>query len=745
MNKTLTALTTLTTLAMLALLTACGGGGDSSSSADGYTVSGGTVQKGPLVQGSSITVNTLNSTTWQPSGASYTFEITNNLGNFSAASTVFNAQYAESTALGYYFDELKGVVSNDMVYLRGLSDLRNDKAINLNVLTDMVRARIRVLTTRATSKLTFPNARLQAQKELLTAFYIYNSADLLPSTTTGPANFNEIDLSKTRNADQILAAISGVITQMGQNGSGINLALSRLEMDLADDGLINNSPNYAASNVTRLSSAETATNFTAVADNLNAFYGNANFTGTSVGQWIDSSGGVDRVIDRYKFTATGTLNVESKSPFYLAGSDDVGQCMSVDAGKLYRKASGAASATLVTTATVKAVAGDQYQIGLTPTAPGPISGFIQRSAPPVAGGACPTVLPSTGLTRIVKYLVTTLGIIANNFDPSYAIDAFVETPAGNIVQVISQIGSPYASTLQSTSPTTGLVWKFSESTQSYSYGGGTKISQNKNGDIFWARDSRVSKVSSSGAEVWTYSAPGGNIYFRTSAATDGGVFAARPGTSHGLIKITSSGQLAWTSSFSITGRGSVYDIKAAIDGGLYVSGTVDYGDGLNGVGITDRSAFISKISSTGAVVWTRLISQQAVGVMDAFGFGLQEAPDGSIYVGGQGLPLRPAGGSATRFIDKFSSAGDLLWSINVQATPATLAVDDSSVYCFGTVAQVANSIVTKLKSDGSFIRDVALATGGGSPNEMVISKSGNILASGIWSNGSGFFATLSNP
>ena len=65
------------------VIAGCGGGGD--SDAVSYTVDSGTAQKGPLAQGSVVTVGELNSTTLQPNGKEYTFRTTNNLGTFSTA------------------------------------------------------------------------------------------------------------------------------------------------------------------------------------------------------------------------------------------------------------------------------------------------------------------------------------------------------------------------------------------------------------------------------------------------------------------------------------------------------------------------------------------------------------------------------------------------------------------------------------------------------------------------------------
>jgi hypothetical protein len=144
-----------------------------------------------------------------------------------------------------------------------------------------------------------------------------------------------------------------------------------------------------------------------VASNLNAFYGTNTITAARLTPWLDSSGGVDQVIDKFKYVASnvavGTL---SKSPAYTVGADDVGQCFSVGgvttgatAGLYYN---GAATA-VVGTKLVKG--GDSVTIGINASSAGSYSGFIQRSAP-AANGVCPTTAPTSGLVRVQKYTVT---------------------------------------------------------------------------------------------------------------------------------------------------------------------------------------------------------------------------------------------------------------------------------------------------------------------------------------------------
>ena len=402
-------------LALGAALSGCGGGaGDTITQTDaGFQVESGVVQKGPLTVGSSVSINELNPVTMVPLGTSYNFEIRDDFGSFQPANTVFKQRLLEATATGYYLDELTGQVSDDTVTLRGMSDLSVDRAINVNLLTDLSNARIRTLITQPSGPMVFSAARAQAQREVLAAFSIYNSAELLAGGTQ-PANFSELDLSKNRNADQMLTAVSAVVTQIGVTGGGITRFINQFEKDLADDGLINNSPKFSLPLAPQLSAAYKAVDFDRLAANLNNFYTTTTYTAAALSKWVDSSGGEDKVIDRLKSEALNVAaTAESKSPVYVAGSDDVGQCMSASTGKLYQ------NGKLVTAATVKALKGETYAVGLTGSATQvEVVGYLQRSAP--VAGVCPAKLPTTGTIRLAMHSIS----IAGAANPKVIVDVF---------------------------------------------------------------------------------------------------------------------------------------------------------------------------------------------------------------------------------------------------------------------------------------------------------------------------------
>ncbi|NBO20208.1 MAG: hypothetical protein EBV03_13510, partial [Proteobacteria bacterium] len=162
------------------------------------------------MQGSQITINELSTPNFQPTGRSFSLEVSSNDGKFNPSGIYFVSPYLSTSALGYYFNEISGLPSSDVVFLRGLSDLSAgaDTVINVNSLSSISKSRIINLATGTNllnpstglayssppAKLPFASARAQAQAENLKAFYIYNGATLLSGKNAQPANFTALDL-----------------------------------------------------------------------------------------------------------------------------------------------------------------------------------------------------------------------------------------------------------------------------------------------------------------------------------------------------------------------------------------------------------------------------------------------------------------------------------------------------------------------------------------------------------------------
>lgn len=410
------------------VLSACGGGTGStvSQTGSGFSLEGGLAQKGPLLKGSRVTIAELNPLNYQPSGLSYDLLTTDNKGGFSSSNINFTRQHVQTFAEGYYFNEITGAMASDSVLLQAQGDLTVDRLVNVNLLTTLAGPRTVALVTDKTNAYglstyrNFAASRTQAQKEVLAAFRIYNGADMMSgdtslTTVTIPNNFSEMDIAKDATPNKILVALSALVMQIGGNGVGVSQFIANFQLDLVDDGLINGTAGSSALR-TSIDTASAAVNLTTVASNLNTFYAlplNLNaltstttFTAAQLTPWVDSSGGTDLVVDKFKSSSTSAVvNTVSKSAAYTAGSDDAGTCFSV--GTVTNGATGALyinGATTATTTPVLVTKGQSVVLGLTASAAGSYAGFIQRSA--ATSGVCPTTTPTTGTTRLQKYSIT---------------------------------------------------------------------------------------------------------------------------------------------------------------------------------------------------------------------------------------------------------------------------------------------------------------------------------------------------
>ena len=126
----------------------------------------GKVEKGPFISGSDISIQPMDEKL-QVLGGIYNTYITDDLGNFVLGSKKFQTPYAEFMANGYFFNEVKGELSNGTLTLRALVDLRSNTTANVNILTHLKYARIKNLVSQGKK---FSEANTQAQKELLNEF-----------------------------------------------------------------------------------------------------------------------------------------------------------------------------------------------------------------------------------------------------------------------------------------------------------------------------------------------------------------------------------------------------------------------------------------------------------------------------------------------------------------------------------------------------------------------------------------------
>jgi hypothetical protein len=209
-------------LVVLALLiNSCNTG---TSSGTGDTIDGN-VQKGPFLNGSSITVFELTPDLAQ-TGRSYNSTITDNLGTFSLENVELSSEYVCLRADGFYFNETTNHQSNSQLTLYALADLSDNATVNVNILTNLEKSRIEYLVSGGAS---FVEAKQQAQTEILNIFGISNTN--LPQSEL-------LDISKTGDGDAVLLAVSTIL-QGYRTEAELSELLANISSDLSQDGVLN--------------------------------------------------------------------------------------------------------------------------------------------------------------------------------------------------------------------------------------------------------------------------------------------------------------------------------------------------------------------------------------------------------------------------------------------------------------------------------------------------------------------------
>ncbi len=190
-----------------------------------YSITG-SVQKGPFVNGSDITVYELD-TQFKPTGRTFHSTL-NELGGFKLQETMLISPFVELNAEGFYFNEISGDLSSAKISLKAIVDLSVKDSCNINLLTDLEFERVKYLI--ANQNLSLIDAKTQAQEELLTIFS-------LESFTVG--NAESLDITQIEEDDAILLAISAIM-HGNLNTSELSELKAYIADDISEDGILNN-------------------------------------------------------------------------------------------------------------------------------------------------------------------------------------------------------------------------------------------------------------------------------------------------------------------------------------------------------------------------------------------------------------------------------------------------------------------------------------------------------------------------
>lgn len=156
----------------------------------------GVAQKGPFVKGSIVSVQGVDCKTLELTGEKFTGNVKSDKGDFEVNNVNLSSTCAVFEVTGFYLNEISGQKTNGELTLRALTDLTDRKNVNINLLTHLEYERIKHLVT--VKKLSFAEAKTQAEREVLASFDISNEVE----------EFENLNIFESGDGNAALLAVS---------------------------------------------------------------------------------------------------------------------------------------------------------------------------------------------------------------------------------------------------------------------------------------------------------------------------------------------------------------------------------------------------------------------------------------------------------------------------------------------------------------------------------------------------------
>ena len=184
----------------------------------------GVSQKGPVLMGSSVVVQELDSATLLQTGNSFRGKVVNDRGEFSIDNVDLNSPYVLLEVNGYFRNEVTGQNSNGQIFMKALADIEDRSQVNVNLLTHLEYERVQVLLEK--KKMSVAEAKREADREIFAAFY--DEGDF--------GSVENLNIFGDGDGDAALLAIN--ILLLGRMGEADFMErFAKLGEDLAEDGV----------------------------------------------------------------------------------------------------------------------------------------------------------------------------------------------------------------------------------------------------------------------------------------------------------------------------------------------------------------------------------------------------------------------------------------------------------------------------------------------------------------------------
>ena len=183
----------------------------------------GVTQKGPFVKGSEVTVQGIDCKTLKFTDEIFEGKVKSDKGDFTVEDVSLKSTCALFEVTGIYRNEISGKKSSEKLTLHALTDLKDRKNVNINVLTELEYERLMFLVTEKDKK--FAEAKAQAEEEVLAAFDI--KGDFV--------EFENLNIFESGDENAALLAVS-VMMQAETDDAGLVTRMEKFADSFAETG-----------------------------------------------------------------------------------------------------------------------------------------------------------------------------------------------------------------------------------------------------------------------------------------------------------------------------------------------------------------------------------------------------------------------------------------------------------------------------------------------------------------------------
>jgi hypothetical protein len=215
-------------------LVAVGCGGDDDGASDSRVQLAGTVEKGPFIRGTSISVSELDDAL-APTGRVFNTQTDSDRGDFSV--DVEAAGVASLEANGFFYNEVSGTLSDAPLTLRAYAPVgvAGDQTVTVNLVTHLSYQRLAALVEDGAA---YETGRETAEEELRAGLAIG-----LPDFEPGEPGTSMTLLGGDSDANAYLFAVGTVVTvaaarREGPLDANLQEILNTIGADLGDDGAL---------------------------------------------------------------------------------------------------------------------------------------------------------------------------------------------------------------------------------------------------------------------------------------------------------------------------------------------------------------------------------------------------------------------------------------------------------------------------------------------------------------------------